>query len=135
MIPIWTRTRSTCYRWSCVLPWSSDQLLLPDTLRHSQLHMQHRSALSKLGCNPLNRSLFWGSGKFNQHFLWFDLPDGLGSKTCSTSLVPIPKAMAPKAPWVAVWLSPQTINFPGWVRPVSGAHHMNDSLLSRPWAA
>ena len=32
----------------------------------------------------------------------------------------MPKASAPKAPWVAVWLSPQTIVMPGWVTPSSG---------------
>ena len=42
------------------------------------------------------------------------------AKTCSTSDVPIPKAKEPKAPWVAVWLSPQTITVPGWVNPCSG---------------
>ena len=42
------------------------------------------------------------------------------ASTCSTSLVPMPKASAPKAPWVAVWLSPQTIVIPGWVTPSSG---------------
>jgi hypothetical protein len=42
------------------------------------------------------------------------------ANTCSTSLVPMPKASAPKAPCVAVWLSPQTIVIPGWVTPSSG---------------
>ena len=42
------------------------------------------------------------------------------ASTCSTSLVPMPKASAPNAPWVAVWLSPQTIVMPGWVTPSSG---------------
>src|SRR5919201_5086595 len=42
------------------------------------------------------------------------------ASTCSTSLVPMPKASAPKAPWVAVWLSPQTIVMPGCVTPSSG---------------
>ena len=42
------------------------------------------------------------------------------ARTCSTSLVPIPKASAPNAPCVAVWLSPQTIVMPGWVTPSSG---------------
>ncbi len=42
------------------------------------------------------------------------------ASTCSTSLVPMPKASAPKAPWVAVWLSPQTMVIPGWVTPSSG---------------
>ena len=42
------------------------------------------------------------------------------ASTCSTSLVPMPKASAPNAPWVAVWESPQTIVMPGWVTPSSG---------------
>ena len=42
------------------------------------------------------------------------------ASTCSTSLVPMPKASAPNAPWVEVWLSPQTMVMPGWVRPISG---------------
>ena len=42
------------------------------------------------------------------------------ASTCSTSLVPMPKARAPNAPWVAVWLSPHTMVIPGWVRPSSG---------------
>ncbi len=42
------------------------------------------------------------------------------ASTCSTSLVPMPKARAPKAPWVAVCESPHTIVIPGWVRPCSG---------------
>ena len=42
------------------------------------------------------------------------------AKTCSTSLVPIPNANAPKAPCVEVWLSPQTIVAPGNVIPSSG---------------
>ena len=42
------------------------------------------------------------------------------ASTCSTSEVPMPKASAPKAPWVEVWLSPQTIVIPGRVKPCSG---------------
>ena len=42
------------------------------------------------------------------------------ASTCSTSLVPIPKASAPSAPWVDVWLSPHTTVMPGWVSPISG---------------
>ena len=42
------------------------------------------------------------------------------ASTCSTSLVPIPKASAPNAPWVLVWESPHTIVMPGWVRPSCG---------------
>ena len=32
----------------------------------------------------------------------------------------MPKASAPKAPCVEVWLSPHTMVMPGWVRPSSG---------------
>ena len=42
------------------------------------------------------------------------------ANTISTSLVPMPNATQPIAPWVEVWLSPQTMVIPGWVRPVSG---------------
>ena len=42
------------------------------------------------------------------------------ASTCSTSLVPMPKARAPKAPCVLVWLSPHTTVMPGSVRPFSG---------------
>ena len=42
------------------------------------------------------------------------------ARTCSTSDVPMPNAIEPKAPWVEVWLSPQTIVMPGWVRPSCG---------------
>jgi hypothetical protein len=42
------------------------------------------------------------------------------ASTCSTSLVPMPNASAPKAPWVEVWESPQTMVMPGRVSPSSG---------------
>ena len=32
----------------------------------------------------------------------------------------MPNASAPKAPWVEVWLSPQTMVMPGWVSPSCG---------------
>ena len=50
------------------------------------------------------------------------------ASTCSTSLVPMPNASAPNAPWVEVWLSPQTIVIPGWVRPCSGP-----MMWTMPW--
>ncbi len=37
-----------------------------------------------------------------------------------TWLVPMPNAIAPNAPWVAVWESPQAMVVPGWVIPCSG---------------
>ena len=42
----------------------------------------------------------------------------------------MPNASAPKAPWVEVWLSPQTIVMPGWVRPCSGP-----ITWTMPWPA
>ena len=42
------------------------------------------------------------------------------ASTWPTSVVPMPKARAPKAPCVLVWLSPQTMVLPGWVSPSSG---------------
>ena len=42
------------------------------------------------------------------------------ARTCSTSEVPMPKARAPNAPWVAVCESPHTMTAPGWVSPSSG---------------
>ena len=39
------------------------------------------------------------------------------ARTCSTSEVPMPNASAPKAPCVAVWLSPHTTVVPGRVKP------------------
>ena len=50
------------------------------------------------------------------------------ARTCSTSLVPMPNAMAPKAPWVEVWLSPHTMVIPGWVHPCSGP-----IMWTMPW--
>ncbi|GIX12805.1 MAG: hypothetical protein KatS3mg118_0764 [Paracoccaceae bacterium] len=50
------------------------------------------------------------------------------ASTCSTSEVPIPWASAPKAPWVAVWLSPQTMVMPGSVQPCSGP-----MMCTIPW--
>ncbi len=50
------------------------------------------------------------------------------ARTCSTSLVPMPKARAPKAPWVLVWLSPQTRVAPGRVKPCSGP-----MMWTMPW--
>ena len=51
------------------------------------------------------------------------------ASTCSTSLVPMPKASAPNAPWVLVCESPQTIVRPGWVRPSCGP-----MMCTIPWS-
>ncbi len=52
------------------------------------------------------------------------------ASTCSTWEVPIPKASAPSAPWVEVWLSPHTIVIPGWESPSSGP--ITWTIPSRP---
>ncbi len=44
----------------------------------------------------------------------------------------MPKASAPKAPWVAVCESPQTIVMPGWVTPSSGPITWTMPCLSEP---
>jgi hypothetical protein len=43
----------------------------------------------------------------------------------------MPKAIAPNAPWVEVWESPQAMVVPGWVMPCSGADHVDDALVAR----
>lgn len=40
----------------------------------------------------------------------------------------MPCAKDPNAPWVAVWLSPQTTVMPGRVQPLFGANDVNDAL-------
>ena len=50
------------------------------------------------------------------------------ASTCSTSDVPMPWASEPKAPWVEVWLSPQTMVVPGRVKPCSGPDDVDDAL-------
>ena len=57
------------------------------------------------------------------------------ASTWPTSDVPMPKAKAPKAPCVAVWLSPQTTVMPGWVRPSSGPMTWTTPRSSEPQPA
>ncbi len=52
------------------------------------------------------------------------------ASTCSTSDVPMPNASAPIAPWVEVWLSPQTMVVPGRLMPSSGP-----MMWTMPWRA
>ena len=54
------------------------------------------------------------------------------ASTISTSLVPMPNASAPNAPWVAVWESPHTMVMPGCVRPSSGPMTCTMPCLSEP---
>ena len=50
------------------------------------------------------------------------------ASTCSTSLEPMPKARQPKAPCVAVWLSPQTSVAPRQRQPLLGPDDVDDAL-------
>ncbi len=52
------------------------------------------------------------------------------ASTSRTWLVPMPKAMAPTAPWVAVWLSPHAIVMAGCESPSSGP--MTCTIPCRP---
>ena len=52
------------------------------------------------------------------------------ASTCSTSLVPMPNASAPNAPWVEVCESPQTTVMPGWVSPSCGPDDVHDALVA-----
>ena len=53
------------------------------------------------------------------------------ASTCSTSLVPMPKASAPNAPWVVVCESPQTIVMPGLGEAELRADDVHDALARR----
>ncbi len=68
-------------------------------------------AVTPAAGSPLNRTSMVLGLDWTMHWV---------ARTCSTSLVPIPKARAPNAPWVEVWESPQTMTIPGWVSPSSG---------------
>ncbi len=48
------------------------------------------------------------------------LEEGLGRQDHLHLAGADPEGEGTNAPWVAVWLSPQTIVMPGWVRPSSG---------------
>ena len=57
--------------------------------------------------------------------------DASTSRTCD---VPMPNAMAPSAPCVDVWLSPQAIVMPGCVSPSSGPMTWTMPWFSPPGA-
>ena len=50
------------------------------------------------------------------------------ARTCSTSEMPIPKASAPNAPCVDVWLSPHTRSIPGKTKTELRPDHVDDAL-------
>ncbi len=75
---------------------------------------------------PSTRTSYVWGWRWSRHWV---------ARTISTSLVPMPKASAPNAPWVLVCESPQTIVMPGWVSPSSGPITWTMPWLGdpRPW--
>ena len=69
----------------------------------------------ELGVTQPGMTIVCGDSHTSTHGAFGALAFGIG-----TSEVPMPWASAPKAPWVEVWLSPQTIVMPGSVKPCSG---------------
>ena len=78
-------------------------------------------AVTPGGSSPSKWTRIERGGAWGRHWV---------ASTCSTSEVPTPKASAPKAPCVDVWLSPQTIVIPGCVTPSSGP--ITWTMPSRP---
>ncbi len=68
-------------------------------------------AVTPKGRSPVTFTAIWAGGCCGR--VWV-------ASTCSTSLVPMPNASAPRAPCVLVCESPQTIVMPGWVSPCCG---------------
>ncbi len=97
------RTASPRYSMTCPVP--------PETPIRAMIPRITSLAVTPTGSDPSTvTAMLLG---FTWWMVWV-------ASTTSTSEVPIPKARAPKAPWVEVWLSPHTIVMPGWVMPCSG---------------
>jgi hypothetical protein len=79
-------------------------------------------AVTPRASRPFTVTLSVFGGQASRHWV---------ASTYPTSLVPMPKARAPNAPWVLVWLSPQTIVMPGRVRPSSG--EITCTIPCRSW--
>ena len=115
------RPRCSCCRRSCGLPWTGRGSRCRCTRSHgrSPPPMPMRPMMPRMMSLAVTPS---GSSPSTRTSIVFGLRCGTVcvASTCSTSLVPMPKASAPKAPCVLVWLSPHTMVMPGWVRPSSG---------------
>ncbi len=76
-------------------------------------------AVTPNGSGPLTRiSIVLGFG-CTMHWV---------ASTCSTWVVPMPRANAPNAPCVEVWLSPQTMVMPGLGESLLRRYHVHDAL-------
>ena len=127
--PLSRRPRWTYCRRSCVRPWISERTVspvysttcpCPPPIPICPMMPRMRSfAVTPNGSAPLTLISIVGDSFCRIVCV---------ARTCSTSDVPIPKARAPKAPCVDVWLSPQTMTLPGWVHPCSGP-----MMWTMPW--
>ena len=87
-----------------------------------------RPSRSRPGASrPSTRTSYVFGRRWSRHWV---------ARTISTSLVPIPNASAPNAPWVEVCESPQTIVMPGCVRPSCGPMTWTMPWFGspRPWS-
>ena len=102
MRPSMDSSRMACPRYSRTYPWPPPVPILAMMAKMMSL------AVEPAGREPLTVMAIVLKGAMGS--VWV-------ASTCSTWLVPIPNARAPKAPWVEVWESPHTIVMPGCVRP------------------
>ena len=114
-------TRSTCCRSSCAPPSRARGRRARRTRRRGRRRPTSRAGRSRRGSCP-SRSRRAAARPTNSTSIVLGRRCGsvCVASTCSTSEVPIPNASAPKAPWVEVCESPQTIVLPGCVSPSSG---------------
>ncbi len=91
--------------------YSSTCPVPPETPSREMISSTRSLAVTQEPSRPFTRTSIVLGRRWSRHCV---------ARTCPTSLVPMPKANAPNAPWVLVWLSPQTTVRPGCVRPSSG---------------
>ena len=112
MVMLQTVIRPSMERSSTAEPAYSMTYPVPPAVPISPMTAKIRSlATTPVGKSPSTVMRMFFSGICNRVCV---------ANTCSTSVVPMPNASDPKAPCVAVWLSPQTSVVPGRVKPCSG---------------
>ena len=137
MIPIWTRTPDRHIAdGHAFFHGQTISCFSPILYGIAKSTKQHRSALSKLGCNPLNRSLLWGSTVNSTKFSWATTwQNGLGSKTCSPSWFQSQNRNAPKGSVGLQYGCLHNNKFPRLGPTGFRAHHEQIPCLAEPWAA
>ena len=123
------RLRSTCCRRSCALPsrgpgspirgtrWRAP--VAPAVPMRAMMARTRSFAVTPLRRTPETSIANDFGLRCSRHCV---------ASTWPTSLVPMPNASAPNAPWVLVWLSPHTMVVPGWREAQLGADDVDDSL-------